>query len=177
MFDLTRFQVLNSSLDDPTLRGRCLHGLQKISARCGLLPKSYWVSHSSPTEPDDAASATGRVSSTRQRLIDGKLVAVKTISPDCIDNFNTFKHVRLFPSPMRLLYRRLSQRLCTNGVMWKRLRHPNVVSFLGFGSDSPPFSLVYPWIPNGSLSEYLRKHPEADKLSLVRGYSSCCRRL
>lgn len=62
------------------------------------------------------------------------------------------------------------QRLCTHAVMWKRLRHPNVVSFLGFGSEYPPFSLVYPWMPNGSVSEYLREHPDADKLGLVCSY-------
>ena len=59
------------------------------------------------------------------------------------------------------------QRLCTNAVKWKRLRHPNVVRFLGFRSGCPPFSLVYPWLPNGNLSEYLREHPDADKLGLV----------
>ena len=51
--------------------------------------------------------------------------------------------------------------------MWKRLRHPNVANFLGFSSDSPPFSLVYPWMSNGNLSRYLREHPEVDKLGLV----------
>jgi len=55
--------------------------------------------------------------------------------------------------------------------MWKRLRHPNVVSFLGFGSVTPPFSLVYPWMPNGNLSEYVREHPGVDKLNLVSGCS------
>lgn len=64
-------------------------------------------------------------------------------------------------------FNRVLQRLCTNGVMWKRLRHPNVVDFLGFGSDSHPISLVYPWMTNGNLSEYLRKRPDADKLGLV----------
>ena len=51
--------------------------------------------------------------------------------------------------------------------MWKRVRHPNVLSFLGLGSDFPPFSLVYPWMPNGTLTEYLRTHLGVDKLSLV----------
>ena len=64
---------------------------------------------------------------------------------------------------------RFLQRLCTNAVMWKRLRHPNVVGFLGFDSESPPFSLVYPWMSDGSLSDWLRDHPHADKLGLV-----CC---
>ena len=81
-----------------------MRGLQKVSARCGLLPKSYWIPHTSLAVPDGAFSAAGRVSSTRQRSIDGHLVAVKTIDPECIDNFSAFKHVRLpFPSSSSLL--------------------------------------------------------------------------
>jgi len=80
-----------------------------------------------------------------------------------------------FPDLKHLLFMfPFLQRLCTNAVMWKRLRHPNVVSFLGFGSDSPPFSLVYPWMSNGNLSNYVREHPDVDKLSLVRRRSRCC---
>ena len=74
-----------------------MRGLQEVSARCGLLPKSYLIFHNSLTEPDDDFSATGRVSKTCQRSIGGQFVAVKTITPDCIDNFNAFKHVRLPP--------------------------------------------------------------------------------
>ena len=95
--------MLNSSLNDQALRSRCLHGLQKVSARCGLLPKSYWIPLSDLAEPDGASLVEGRVSSTHQRLIDGKIVAVKTINPDCIENLNAYKHVRLSPSPKRLL--------------------------------------------------------------------------
>ena len=95
--DLGRFQVLNSSLKDPALRGRCLRGLQKVSARCGLLPKSYWLSHAPPAELSDTPFEAGKISRTRQRLIDGKLVAVKTISPDCIESFDVFKRVRTPP--------------------------------------------------------------------------------
>ena len=71
-------------------------------------------------------------------------------------------------SDRRCFLFRFSQRLCTNAVIWKRLSHPNVVSFLGLGSDSPPISLVYPWMSNGNLSEYLRKRADANKLGLVR---------
>ena len=166
-------QVLTTSLDDAKLRSRCLRGLQKVSTRCGLLPKSYRISHSSLVGADDDLSVTRRVSKTCQRSIDGQLVAVKTINPDCIDNFNGFKHVRLPPSTQ--LPRRCSligsfQKLYTNAVMWKRLRHPNVVSFLGFDSDCPPFSLVSPWMVNGNLPEYLRNNPDADSLGLVCDY-------
>ena len=91
------FQVLSSSLNDSTLRSRCLRGLQEVSARCGLLPKSYWISHTNFAEPDGALSAVGGVSNTGLRLMDGNSVAVKTISPDCIENFDAFKRVRLPP--------------------------------------------------------------------------------
>ena len=73
----------------------------------------------------------------------------------------------LLPIPFSV---RVFQRLYTNAVVWKQLRHPNLLSFLGFGSDSP-FSLVYPWMPSGSLSNYVRKHPNVDRLHLVCGCS------
>jgi len=92
--DSIRFQVLSSSLNDSTLRSRCLRGLQKVSARCGLLPKGYWISHTTLAEHDSCSSTAGRISSTRQ-LVDGKLVAVKAIGPDSIENFDAFKRVRL----------------------------------------------------------------------------------
>jgi len=95
-------QVLNSSLNISTLRSQCLHGLQRVSARCGLLPKSYWISHARLADPNCGSSSTGTMSSTRQRLMDGRLVAVKTISPDRVENFNTFNRVRL-PPPKSLL--------------------------------------------------------------------------
>ena len=33
-----------------------------------------------------------------------------------------------------------------------------------------PISLVYPWIPNGNLSDYLRDHPDVDKPNPVSGH-------
>ena len=96
-------QVLDSSLNDPTFRSQCLHGLKKVSSRCGLLPKSYLIPRSSLTG-HVASSATEKVFSTRQWSIGGgKAVAVKTISPDRMKNFDTYKCVRLFPSPNCLL--------------------------------------------------------------------------
>ena len=76
------------------------------------------------------------------------------------------KHPSLIP------FLGLPQRLCMNGVVWKRLQHPNVLSFLGFCSVAPPFSLVYPWMSNGNLSDYVRENPSVNKLGLVGSYSS-----
>ena len=123
--DLTRFQVLKSSLNDTTLHGRCLRGLQQVSARCGLLPKSYWNFHGSPVETNGTSfgSQRRRVSGTSQWLVDGRLVAAKAVSPDYMENVYAFKRVSLSPpqnvSGQRRFMPRLLQRLCTSGVTWK----------------------------------------------------------
>ena len=49
--------------------------------------------------------------------------------------------------------------------MWKHLAHPNIVPF--FGITPTPLQLVSEWIPNGDLTEYIKNHSGADRLSLV----------
>lgn len=140
----------------------------------GILPKSYWIPQSSLADPDIAFSTTGRVSSTYKRSMGGELVAVKTISSGWAESSHEFKQVRLADS--RHLSWMLTpvgffQRLCAGAVRWKQVQwHPNVVGFLGVVSDSPLFPLVYTWMPNGTLSEYLHEHSDADQLSLVSGH-------
>jgi len=53
------------------------------------------MSHTTLDEPDGTSPATGRAFSTRQRSINGELVAVKTISPDYVKDFNAFEHACL----------------------------------------------------------------------------------
>ena len=49
--------------------------------------------------------------------------------------------------------------------MWKRLRHPNIVPFLGVTMD--PFQFVSEWMPNGTVTEYVRKNPSVDRIALA----------
>ena len=75
------------------LHSQSLRGLQKIAARCGLLPKSYLIPRESLPGVNGTSSTTERVSITRECSIKGVSVAVKTISPDRIENFDAFKRV------------------------------------------------------------------------------------
>jgi len=54
--------------------------------------------------------------------------------------------------------------------VWKRLRHPNVVPFLGV--ISKPLQLVSEWMPNGTLTNYIRKIPGANRIALVSPFSA-----
>ena len=49
--------------------------------------------------------------------------------------------------------------------MWKHLNHPNIVPFKGVTFEPP--QIVWKWMDNGSLLEYLGIKPEADLISLV----------
>ena len=49
--------------------------------------------------------------------------------------------------------------------MWKRLRHPNIVAFIGV--TRVPVQFVSEWMPNGTLTRYINTHPTADRICLV----------
>ena len=54
-------------------------------------------------------------------------------------------------------------------VVWKRLRHPNVVSFIGV--TTTPLQIVSEWMPNGTLTTYVEQNPGANGVGLVSGPS------
>ena len=49
--------------------------------------------------------------------------------------------------------------------MWKRLVHPNIVPLLGITPD--PLQLISGWMPGGDLTDHIKKHSDADRVSLV----------
>ena len=49
--------------------------------------------------------------------------------------------------------------------MWKRLRHQNIVPFIGVTRD--PLQFVSEWMPNGTLVEYLERNPGSNQVGLV----------
>ena len=51
-------------------------------------------------------------------------------------------------------------------VRWKHLKHPNIVPFLGVTKS--PIHLVSAWTPGVQLNTYITRHPDANRLELVR---------
>jgi len=51
--------------------------------------------------------------------------------------------------------------------MWGALRHPNVLPMLGVTATKPPFAMVSEWMASGDINEFVKTHPEADRLKLV----------
>ena len=57
------------------------------------------------------------------------------------------------------------QTFCREAVMWKHLKHQNIVPLKGVTID--PFQLVSDWVSGGDLPDYIRTNPDADRPRLV----------
>ena len=61
----------------------------------------------------------------------------------------------------------LNKRFYREIVGWKHLSHPNVLPFLGVSESLFPFSIISPWLQNGNILEYTRRHWRVDRLRPV----------
>ena len=57
------------------------------------------------------------------------------------------------------------QELYGEVVTWAWLDHPNILQC--FGITVNPLQVVTEWVPNGNVIEYVRTHPNADRVCLV----------
>ena len=53
-------------------------------------------------------------------------------------------------------------------MVWKGLRHPNVLPLLGVTMTKYRFVIVSEWMKNGDINEFVKKHANANRLELVR---------
>ena len=69
--------------------------------------------------------------------------------------------------------KRHPQRFSQEALVCGRLSHRHIVSFIGIYSTTiHPFSLVFDFAGHLDLRQYLRTHPAARRLELVRFHSS-----
>ena len=55
--------------------------------------------------------------------------------------------------------------LCQEAIIWKRLEHKNIVPLLSI--TTAPLQLVSEWMPGGELTDYIKNHPNPNRLGLV----------
>jgi len=51
--------------------------------------------------------------------------------------------------------------------MWRSLRHPNVLPLIGVMMSETQFAMVSDWMVNGSIDNFVKAHPDANRLELV----------
>ncbi|KAG8898713.1 hypothetical protein FRB99_007198 [Tulasnella sp. 403] len=56
-----------------------------------------------------------------------------------------------------------AEHMQAEATVWRQLDHSNVLQFLGTALFEGNLCLISPWMNNGSLRDYLPKHPDADR--------------
>ena len=51
--------------------------------------------------------------------------------------------------------------------MWRFLQHPNILPLIGASMSGDRFMMVSDWMSNGNINEFIKAHPDADRLGLV----------
>ena len=52
-------------------------------------------------------------------------------------------------------------------MVWSALRHANVLPLHGMTMTDGRFVMVSEWMENGNINEFVRMHPDANRLGLV----------
>ena len=52
--------------------------------------------------------------------------------------------------------------------MWRFLRHPNILPFVGASMSENRFVMVSGWMKNGTINQFVKAHPETNRRRLVR---------
>jgi len=63
--------------------------------------------------------------------------------------------------------------LYREAVIWKRLKHVNVVPFIGV--TFAPLQIVSEWMSGGDLTAHLKSNPQTSRITLVSSLSDCPR--
>ena len=63
------------------------------------------------------------------------------------------------------------QRLFQKIIIWRRLSRPNVLPVLGVPQKLFPLCVITGWTVDGNITDFTQKHPEANRLRLVRPIS------
>lgn len=53
-------------------------------------------------------------------------------------------------------------------MVWRSLRHPNLLPLLGVTVTENRFVMVSEWMANGDINEFVKQHPDVNRLELVR---------
>ncbi|KAI5121751.1 hypothetical protein M0805_009040 [Coniferiporia weirii] len=91
-------------------------------------------------------------------------------------SFFALKSVRVFSE---IDVRKLERDFGKEAILWHRLKHPNVLAFLGISRDAipPRVALVSRWMDNGSLASFSRDATNVDGKKMVKGVASGLRYL
>ncbi|CCL98659.1 uncharacterized protein FIBRA_00661 [Fibroporia radiculosa] len=148
--------LLDEALNVLEIRGRlhskALHTLRKLCASRGVLPDSFKVNSQDLKLIKDHPEASGGFADIWLGQYKEAEVALKVFRIYGRDNLQAVHKASTFGR---------------EAVLWKRLRHANIVEFIGVNTELFPLSMVCEWMKNGDVMSFLKAHPGSNRLELL----------
>ncbi|KAJ7585035.1 hypothetical protein C8J56DRAFT_1027479 [Mycena floridula] len=147
----------------------CLRHLRRLANKYGIFPPSFFLHNltcGDDTNPlYEGAFAvsflqpsprllTNSPKDVHKGTFDGGVVCLKILR-----SFTSLKEMR----------QKFIRDCCRETLVWKQLDHPNLLPFLGVSMDlfAPSLCLVSPWLSKGNLMEYIKRHPNFNRLDAI----------
>ena len=117
---------------------------------------------------DKVAITSGGLMDVWCGMYQGSFVAIKAFRTYPAQSLEEAKEVCIWYAPRQVVpFDSALQILWRLVPKWRKLNHPNIVTFWGVDTTLFPLALVYDWEENGDITEYLESHPEASRPALV----------
>ncbi|KAK0222061.1 kinase-like domain-containing protein [Armillaria fumosa] len=129
----------------------CLKCLRALSKARNLMPASLTLSSRDVSKEGTNPITGGGFADIWKGHLHGRQVCLKVL------RIHTSVNERA----------KLIQDFCREALVWRQLRHPNILPFLGVSDDlfAPGFCLISPWMVNGNIISYLEAHPNHNRLT------------
>ncbi|KAG6808772.1 hypothetical protein H0H92_002958 [Tricholoma furcatifolium] len=146
---LDMFQRLLDVMKDPPpkFQEQLIVAMQRLAVKSGLYPTCYELGD--VTDPNTTEDS-GRFADIYKAKMQGRTVCLKAIRRTSQTNVEHLLKVT-----------------AKEAILWGQLRHPNVVPFYGIYRIKQTISFVSPWMENGNILTYLKKHKESNRVILV----------
>ena len=167
------FPYQTQALDSlkPSARVECLRYLRKICGNQGLIPRSLAIQFR--YDPTVCPLYRGAFADVWKGHHDGRDVAAKVLRlPPKNDSKPVIKVGSCFrrdpPRCVPMAELCDLQNFCRDVVTWKSLHHPHVLQLIGVTMTGGKFVMVSEWMKNGNILEFVARHPDVNRLNLVR---------
>ena len=135
-----------------------------------ILPRSCIISDNI-SKRGDIAFASGGFADVWKGRHKGSPVCIKAFRVYTPENLANIKQVGNKISRSTCASDDPRKRLFHEIVIWRRLSHPNVLPVLGVSPKLFPLCIVSEWMIDGNIMDFVSKHPEVNRLRLVREIS------
>jgi hypothetical protein len=161
------YQWLDAAPVEHAFHRAALHVLVKLSAQSTQLPRTLFLPHDTID-----VDLNHRCSGGFADVYLGKSVAIK--QPRFFGDAS-ISHMVLYFDLQSPALSDLTQKLCREALIWRQMRHPFILPFIGIGEEGTIPStrgpcLLSPWMNLGTLLEYTQSpqyEPQRDICRLV----------